>query len=78
MLADLNPMENIWAVMVRKVYGDNQTYNNTTELKLAVYEASETLSLELATDLINSMKKRYKISKQTIWLLIVFKFNHFH
>ena len=38
--------------MVRKMYGDNQTYNNKTELKLAVYEAWDTLSLDLAADLI--------------------------
>ncbi|KAK6026051.1 hypothetical protein OSTOST_08030, partial [Ostertagia ostertagi] len=36
---DLNPMENVWGYMVRKMYARNAQFRDVTELKRAIVEA---------------------------------------
>ena len=35
---DLNPIENAWGIMVRRVYAENKQYATVTELKAAIRE----------------------------------------
>jgi transposase/arginine repressor len=37
--ADLNPIENVWAIMSREVYGQTATYNNNKSLQAAIMAA---------------------------------------
>lgn len=55
---DLNPMENIWGTLVRRVYAENKQYDNVTELKSAILKEWENLEIDLIRNHITSMKKR--------------------
>ena len=33
---DLNPIENVWGILVRDVYADNRQYQTVEELKTAI------------------------------------------
>ena len=59
---DLNPMENMWAKMVKKMYTGGKQYVNTAELKKAILEAWNEISFDEIVDLIETMSKRvYKV-----------------
>ena len=36
---DLNPMKNLWAILVRDIYAENKQYNTVQELKTAIVSA---------------------------------------
>ncbi|RCN33830.1 hypothetical protein ANCCAN_20330 [Ancylostoma caninum] len=36
---DLNPIENLWAIVARKVYANGAQYNTVNDLKIAVLSA---------------------------------------
>jgi len=36
---DQNPIENLWGILVRKIYGNHRQYQNVMDLKRAVIEA---------------------------------------
>jgi transposase len=55
---DLNPMENLWDIMARQVYGHGKQYETKRDLKAAIIYAWNQLSLELLQTLISSMKNR--------------------
>ena len=55
---DLNPIENLWGIMVRQVYADNRQYRNVEELKRAILDAWNSISTELLKKLSNSMQNR--------------------
>lgn len=55
---DLNPIENLWGYMVRKIYSDGKYYDNINQLKLAISEAWDGIPKELITKLVASMKER--------------------
>jgi len=55
---DLNPIENLWGIMVRDVYAHGRQYNTLRELKTAIQAAWAKLSLDTLRNLINSMKNR--------------------
>ncbi len=55
---DLNPVENLWAKMVREVYRDGRQYDNTIQLKEAIQQAWDTIDEDYIADLVNSMKDR--------------------
>ena len=38
---DLNPVENIWGIIIQSIYADKKQYNSIAELKLAILEAWE-------------------------------------
>ena len=55
---DINPIENLWAIMVRQVYGQGKQYLNKTELKTALKAAWENIAASTMESLVNSMPKR--------------------
>lgn len=56
---DQNPIENIWGILVSRVYTENRQYQTVFDLKEAVIDEWRTINEELRTNLIDSMK--YKI-----------------
>jgi len=59
---DLNPMENLWGILVRRVYANHRQYQAQDDLKSAILEAWRELSVDLLQTLINSMPDRiYKV-----------------
>ncbi|GAB0096980.1 hypothetical protein DMENIID0001_125670 [Sergentomyia squamirostris] len=58
---DLNPIENLWGILVRRIYdpdSENCEFNNTSDLKAAIIKAWEEIEQETITNLIQSMSKR--------------------
>lgn len=55
---DLNPIENAWGWMSRRVYADKPAYKNVDDLKAAIYEAWEAMPQEYIDALIDSMPRR--------------------
>uniref|UniRef100_H3GUW3 Tc1-like transposase DDE domain-containing protein n=1 Tax=Phytophthora ramorum TaxID=164328 RepID=H3GUW3_PHYRM len=63
---DLNPIENVWAMMDQIVYHNGKQYDSVAELTAAIYAAWETVDLTYLRKLIDSMPRRCieVISKQ--------------
>ena len=55
---DLNPMENLWAIMARRVYANNRQYATVDELQRAIWDAFLSVPQEVITNLVNSMPNR--------------------
>lgn len=55
---DLNPIENLWVYIQRKVYADAVSFTDKRALKKLIMEVWETLPKEIITNLIGSMRKR--------------------
>ncbi|GAB0087664.1 fat-like cadherin-related tumor suppressor homolog [Sergentomyia squamirostris] len=58
---DLNPIENLWGILVRRIYdpdSENCEFNNTSDLKAAIIKAWQEFEQETITNLIQSMPKR--------------------
>uniref|UniRef100_A0A7I4YE78 DDE_3 domain-containing protein n=1 Tax=Haemonchus contortus TaxID=6289 RepID=A0A7I4YE78_HAECO len=55
---DLNPMENVWAFIVKKIYDEAKQYNTVEELKLSVLDAWTNLDPNLIASLVDSMPRR--------------------
>lgn len=55
---DLNPIENLWGILVRRVYRQNRQFQSENELMRAIEEAWVELPLETLQNLINSMSNR--------------------
>lgn len=55
---DLNPMENLWGILARKVYGSCKHYNSLTELKKAISAGWAEITKEMMQKLVDSMKSR--------------------
>lgn len=55
---DLNPMENIWGVLARRVYIGGKQYSSIDELEVAVYQAWDSIDDEILKSHINSMPNR--------------------
>lgn len=57
---DLNPMENLWGILVHRVYqGGTKQYLNLKALKEGVQSAWDSIDLDTIKSLINSMKTRF-------------------
>jgi len=54
---DLNPIENIWGILVQKLYQHRKTYRNTTELWEALSVKWHEISQQTIRNLYNSMQK---------------------
>ena len=52
---DLNPMENIWGILVRGIYKNGRQFSSTAELEQAIAEAWEYLHVNTLKSLIESM-----------------------
>jgi transposase len=55
---DLNPMENVWGIMVHRMYSNNKRYASVDDLKTAILATWEGVDQTLIHNLIESMKKR--------------------
>ncbi|CAK9803449.1 Transposable element Tc3 transposase [Anthophora quadrimaculata] len=55
---DLNPIENLWGILARRVYTNGKQYCNTMELKNCIKEAWSQIESETLHKLIDSMPKR--------------------
>lgn len=55
---DLNPIENVWGILVRKIYCNNTQYSSVPELKTAVIEAWGSLESSMLKNLIDGMPNR--------------------
>ena len=55
---DLNPIENLWGVLVREVYKDGRQYDSVAELEKAVKLAWSRITVQLLKKLVNSMPQR--------------------
>lgn len=55
---DLNPIENLWGLLVRAVYKENKKYSTVQELKDAIEQAWEEIPNETLASLANSMPNR--------------------
>ena len=55
---DLNPIENLWGILIRDVYADCRQYDNVRDLKNAIRNAWNRVSMEIISNLIGSMQKR--------------------
>jgi len=55
---DLNPIENLWGILVRKVYRNNRQFETVAELKTAIEAAWMEVEPETIKNLISSMPNR--------------------
>lgn len=55
---DLSPTENLWGIIVRRIYAHNRQFQSVDELKQAIVEAYEGIEEEIIKNLINSMTNR--------------------
>lgn len=54
----LNPIENLWSIVKRKLYEAGKQYHSKNELKEAIKECCKTISSETIKNLTTSMDKR--------------------
>ena len=55
---DLNPIENVWGIMTKRIYRQGRQYVSKDQLIVAIQEAWNDLPLELLQKLIGSMSTR--------------------
>lgn len=55
---DLNPMENLWTIIARRVYENNQQYATVDELKRAIWDAFLSVPQDVIDNLVRSMPNR--------------------
>lgn len=55
---DLNPIENVWGILARRVYKNSSVYENISQLKAAICREWTHLEPQLLINLTNSMKNR--------------------
>lgn len=55
---DLNPIENVWGLLARKVYANGKQFDNVRDLKTAVLRAWSEIDQSYLKNLVDSMPKR--------------------
>lgn len=55
---DLNPIENLWGILVRRVYKENRQFNSVEELKNTILKEWQAIDQKIIENLINSMPNR--------------------
>ena len=55
---DLNPIENLWGILSRKVYENGRQFKDIESLKAAILESWASIEVEMCQKLIESMKNR--------------------
>ena len=55
---DLNPIENLWGILTRRVYGNNRQFDSVEELKLHIIREWQNLDQNLLNSLVESMPNR--------------------
>jgi hypothetical protein len=51
-------MENLWAIMARRVYANNRQYATVDELQRAIWDAFLSVPQEVITNFVNSVPNR--------------------
>lgn len=57
---DLNPIENVWGLLARRVYADGRTFETTSQLKSTILTEWNNLGADVIQSLIQSMPGRCK------------------
>ena len=55
---DLNPIENLWGILARKVYAGGKQFRSKEQLKTAILKSWEEISIEQLRALVESMPER--------------------
>jgi hypothetical protein len=55
---DINPMENLWGILVRSVYANGRSFNTCADLKAQIERSWEEIPTETLRTLVNSMPNR--------------------
>ncbi|RCN27412.1 hypothetical protein ANCCAN_26853 [Ancylostoma caninum] len=55
---DLNTIENLWGILVRKIYANNRQFYNVEELRNAILQAWEDIDPAMLVNLAASMPRR--------------------
>lgn len=55
---DLNPIENMWSILVRRVYAGNRVFNTLAELKNEIIKEWRNIPQTVRQNLVNSMNSR--------------------
>lgn len=55
---DCNPIENIWGIMVRRIYANNKQYDRVEELEESILACWNNLEQSVIDNLISSMENR--------------------
>lgn len=55
---DCNPMENLWGILVRRVYANNRQFNTKEELKTEILRCWANIEPNILQNLVDSMKNR--------------------
>ena len=53
---DINPIENVWGIIVRDIYEDFRQYENVEQLKTAIINAWDRINNDLLRNLVDSVK----------------------
>ncbi|KHJ88717.1 hypothetical protein OESDEN_11487 [Oesophagostomum dentatum] len=55
---DLNPIENLWGIILRRIYANNRQFNTVNELKDAISRARMELDVTVLQNVIGNMRRR--------------------
>lgn len=55
---DINPIENIWGILTRRVFAEYRQYNSVPELKTAIFDAWEGIEENTIKNLVTSTENR--------------------
>ena len=55
---DLNPIENVWGPLVRKVESEEMQFRTREQLKTAIFKSWEEITIDQLRNLVNSMPAR--------------------
>lgn len=55
---DINPIENLWGVLARKVYAVGRQFNDIESLKKVIVDSWQEIEVKMCQELIKSMKNR--------------------
>lgn len=57
---DLSPIENCWSILSKMLYANGRTFDNISNLKLAIHSSWEQIDMKIIKNLIISMQDRVK------------------
>uniref|UniRef100_A0A1I7XGX3 DDE_3 domain-containing protein n=1 Tax=Heterorhabditis bacteriophora TaxID=37862 RepID=A0A1I7XGX3_HETBA len=64
---DLNPVENLWATLMRRIHGDKRQFETTKDLQCAICKAWSEVDKSAIKNLVNSMPERiFQVKKERL------------